>query len=145
MARPSLHIRLQLAIGDAPFEHPVLQASEPPEQAAAASWPSVTSRVAANGWRSVGPGPQHLALDAAGLPMDRIAAFCRKHRIRRLAPFRWALRDDFTQESHIDVLVEFEPGISVGWAFFRLNTDGFLSRCFRDRVLAEAKDLHVAA
>jgi predicted nucleotidyltransferase len=26
-----------------------------------------------------------------------------------------------------------------------LNTEGFLSRHFRDRVLAEAKDIHVAA
>jgi hypothetical protein len=100
-----------------------------------------------------------MALDAKGLPMDRIAGFCRKHRIRRLAIFGSALRDDFTPQSDIDVLVEFEPGVHVGWSFFAmqdelsailgrnvdLNTEGFLSRYFRDRVLAEAKDLYVAA
>jgi predicted nucleotidyltransferase len=91
--------------------------------------------------------------------MDRIGGFCRKHRIRRLAIFGSALRDDFTPQSDIDVLVEFEPEVRVGWSFFAmqdelsailgrnvdLNTEGFLSRYFRDRVLAEAKDLYVAA
>ena len=100
-----------------------------------------------------------MALDAAKLPMDRVAAFCRKHRIRRLAVFGSALRDDFTPQSDVDVLVEFEPGVRVGWAFFGmqdelseilgrnvdLNTEGFLSRYFRDQVLAEAKDVYVAA
>jgi predicted nucleotidyltransferase len=100
-----------------------------------------------------------MALDTARLPMDRIAAFCRRHRIRRLALFGSALRDDFKEDSDVDVLVEFEPGARVGWSFFRmqdelseilgrsvdLNTEGFLSRYFRDAVLAEARDLYVAA
>jgi hypothetical protein len=43
-----------------------------------------------------------------------IAAFCREHRIRRLALFRSALRDDFRPESDVDVLVEFEPGAAPG-------------------------------
>ncbi|MFI5402877.1 MAG: nucleotidyltransferase family protein [Planctomycetota bacterium] len=100
-----------------------------------------------------------MALDAQKLPMDRIAAFCRGHRIRRLAIFGSALRDDFTQESDEDVLVEFESGVRVGWSFFAmqdelseilgrkvdLNTEGYLSRYFRDRVMAEARDLYVAA
>jgi predicted nucleotidyltransferase len=100
-----------------------------------------------------------MPLDAKMLPMDRIGGFCRKHRIRRLAIFGSALRDDFTPQSDIDVLVEFEPGVRVGWSFFAmqdelsailgrnvdLHTEGFLSRYFRDRVLAEAKDLYVAA
>jgi predicted nucleotidyltransferase len=100
-----------------------------------------------------------MALDARTLPKDRITEFCRRHRIRRLAIFGSALRDDFTPQSDIDVLVEFQPGVRVGWSFFAmqdelsailsrnvdLNTEGFLSRYFRDRVLAEAKDLYVAA
>jgi predicted nucleotidyltransferase len=100
-----------------------------------------------------------MALDAAKLPRDRIAAFCRQHHVRRLALFGSALRDDFTSQSDVDVLVEFESGVRVGWSFFAmqdelseilgrkvdLNTEGFLSRYFRDRVLAEAKDLYVAA
>ncbi len=100
-----------------------------------------------------------MRLDMSLLPVDRIGRFCREHRIHRLALFGSALREDFTPESDLDVLVEFEPGTRVGWAFFGmqrelseilgrtvdLNTPGFLSDHFRDQVLAEAKDLYVAA
>ena len=100
-----------------------------------------------------------MRLDVSMLPVDRIERFCRKHRIRRLALFGSALREDFTSESDLDVLVEFERGTRVGWAFFGmqrelseilsrkvdLNTPGFLSGHFRDQVLAEAMDLYVAA
>ena len=100
-----------------------------------------------------------MRLDVSMLPVDRIERFCREHRIRRLALFGSALREDFTPESDLDVLVEFEPGTRVGWAFFGmqrelseilgrnvdLNTPRFLSDHFRDQVLAEAKDLYVAA
>jgi len=40
---------------------------------------------------------------------ELIAAFCRRHRIRKLSLFGSVLRDDFRPESDIDVLVEFEP------------------------------------
>jgi predicted nucleotidyltransferase len=40
---------------------------------------------------------------------DQIAQFCEKHHIRRLSIFGSALRDDFTTESDVDVLVEFDP------------------------------------
>ncbi len=43
------------------------------------------------------------------IPQAEINAFCRKHHITRLALFGSVLRDDFTDESDIDVLVEFEP------------------------------------
>ena len=45
---------------------------------------------------------------------EEIAAFCRLNRIRRLAFFGSVLRDDFTPESDVDMLVEFEPGARVG-------------------------------
>ncbi|MEJ2596781.1 MAG: nucleotidyltransferase family protein [Anaerolineales bacterium] len=48
------------------------------------------------------------------VPKEEIAAFCRRHRIRKLAFFGSVLRDDFTPESDVDVLVEFEPGARVG-------------------------------
>ena len=68
------------------------------------------------------------------------------------------LREDFTPESDVDVLVEFEPGIKVGLKFFAmeeelskvlgrkvdLNTPGFLSKYFRDQVLEKAEDQYVA-
>jgi predicted nucleotidyltransferase len=93
------------------------------------------------------------------LPQAEIEAFCRKHHIRRLVLFGSVLRDDFTDDSDVDVLVEFEPGHVPGLAFFRmqrelsallgrqvdLNTAGFLSPNFRDEVLAEAEDHYVAA
>ena len=48
------------------------------------------------------------------IPQKKIAEFCRRHHIRRLALFGSALRDDFTPDSDVDVLVEFEPGTRVG-------------------------------
>src|SRR5438876_8433695 len=41
---------------------------------------------------------------------SKIADFCRKHHIRRLAFFGSVLRDDFGPDSDVDVLVEFEAG-----------------------------------
>ncbi len=89
---------------------------------------------------------------------QQIAQFCRRHRIRRLALFGSVLRDDFGPDSDVDVLVEFEDGHVPGLAFFAmeaelskilgrkvdLNTPQFLSRHFRDDVLAEAEDQYAA-
>lgn len=85
------------------------------------------------------------------IPSEAIAAFCGRHHIRRLGLFGSVLRDDFTPDSDLDVLVEFEEGHTPGLAFFGmqeelsdllgrqvdLNTPGFLSRYFRDEVLRE--------
>lgn len=93
------------------------------------------------------------------IPKEKIAEFCRRNRIRRLAFFGSVLRDDFAPESDVDVLVEFEPGTRVGLRFFGmerelseilgrkvdLNTRGFLSKYFRDEVIAEAEVLYDAA
>jgi uncharacterized protein len=93
------------------------------------------------------------------LPRERIAQFCRRHHIRRLALYGSVLRDDFTPESDVDVLVEFEPGKTPGFAIVRmqdelsamlgrrvdLRTPNELSKYFRDEVLAEAEELYVAA
>jgi predicted nucleotidyltransferase len=80
----------------------------------------------------------------------RIAAFCHKHHIRRLALFGSTLHGDSMADSDLDVLVEFEPDHVHGLAFFAmeielselldhkvdLNAPGFLSPYFRDQVLA---------
>ena len=50
------------------------------------------------------------------VPRSKIAEFCRRHHIRRLALFGSVLRDDFSRDSDIDVLVEFEPGARTGLA-----------------------------
>ncbi len=41
---------------------------------------------------------------------DRIADFCRRWKVKELALFGSVLREDFTPQSDVDVLVEFEPG-----------------------------------
>ena len=46
---------------------------------------------------------------------DAHAAFGRKWRIRRLWLFGSVLRDDFTADSDVDVLYEFEPDAHIGW------------------------------
>ena len=57
---------------------------------------------------------------AIELPMEKVEAFCRRHAIRTLSLFGSVIRDDFTPESDVDVLVEFEPGTRVGFAFFAM-------------------------
>lgn len=102
--------------------------------------------------------PHEDTLELHGIVLSRswIAEFCRRHHVRRFALFGSILRDDFGPDSDIDVLVEFEPGKTPGFAFFGmqdelseklgrpvdLNTPGFLSRYFRDQVLAEALPLY---
>ncbi len=44
------------------------------------------------------------------LPMQEIAAFCRRWNISQLALFGSVLRDDFGPDSDIDVLATFAPG-----------------------------------
>ncbi len=89
----------------------------------------------------------------------RIAEFCQRHHVRKLALFGSVLRDDFGPASDVDVLVEFEPGHVPGFAFVEiqeelsailgrnvdLHTPGSLSRYFRDRVVREAQVQYVAA
>ncbi|MCH8180185.1 MAG: nucleotidyltransferase domain-containing protein, partial [Proteobacteria bacterium] len=50
-----------------------------------------------------------LVLERFKLSREQIEGFCRKHDIDRLALFGSVLRDDFTPDSDIDVLVEFDP------------------------------------
>ncbi len=88
------------------------------------------------------------------IPADEINSFCKRNHIRKLSFFGSVLRDDFKPTSDVDVLVEFEPGQTVG--FFRLaememelsgilgrkvdlRTPMELSRYFRQDVLDSAK------
>ncbi len=48
------------------------------------------------------------------VPDAALKQWCHRHAIRRMAFFGSVLRDDFTAQSDIDVLVEFEPGSRVG-------------------------------
>ncbi len=92
------------------------------------------------------------------IPQARIAEFCRKHHIRRLALFGSVLRADFMPQSDVDVLVEFVPGHTPGLSFFAmerelsgilgrkvdLNTPQFMSAYYRDAVVGEAEAFYVA-
>jgi len=90
---------------------------------------------------------------------QRLADFCRRHHIRRLALFGSVLREDFGPDRDIDILVEFDPGHVPGFALVNLedelsalvgrkvdlHTPGSLSKYFRDRVVREAQDQDVRA
>ena len=90
---------------------------------------------------------------------ERIAEFCRRNPIRRLAFFGSVLRDDFGPQSDVDVLAEFAPQAQVTLIDMvrmqdelseiigrrvDLRTKGFLSRYFREEVVAEAEVEFVA-
>ena len=88
------------------------------------------------------------------IPKRKIVKFCRKYHIRKLALFGSILRDDFGPDSDIDVLVEFEPGHTPGFAFITIQdelsqllggrevdlvTPKFLNYRIRERVEKEAR------
>lgn len=88
------------------------------------------------------------------IPSEQIGQFCRANHIRWLALFGSVLRDDFRDDSDVDVLVQFEPSHIPGlFGIARmerelskllngrkvdLRTPEDLSRYFRDDVLAAA-------
>lgn len=86
------------------------------------------------------------------LSSQQIKIFCQKHHIRQLSFFGSVVREDFSPQSDIDVLVEFEAGHIPGFNFFLieaelsqllgrkvdLQTLNFLGPEIRDSVLSEA-------
>ena len=95
------------------------------------------------------------------IPIDReaIAAFCCRNRIRKLSLFGSVLRDDFTDGSDVDVLVEFESGVFVGLDIIRMEEElsallggrrvdlvkeKYLNRRLRGRILASAEVQYAA-
>jgi len=90
------------------------------------------------------------------VPVDRqkLAEFCRRHHIRKLAFFGSILRADFRPDSDVDVLVVFEPGHAVGLRIIAMEeelsrmlgghkvdmvSEKYLNRRLRDRVLGSAE------
>jgi predicted nucleotidyltransferase len=102
-------------------------------------------------------------MSIAELPISfdqaELAAFCRQRGIRKLSFFGSVLREDFSPDSDVDVLVEFLPGQTPGLAFFGygdqlsklfgrkvdLSTSAFLSKHFRNDVLSEAVTIYEQA
>lgn len=95
-------------------------------------------------------------IEQIDIPTTEIEAFCRRWHIRKLSLFGSILGEDFRVDSDIDVLVEFEPEARIGLDFIQiqdelstlfgrnvdLNTSGFLSPYFRDKVLDSASVLY---
>jgi hypothetical protein len=95
---------------------------------------------------------------AFAVDSDAVAAFCRRHQIRRLGLFGSVLTPRFGPDSDVDVLVEFEPGHVPGFFGIArmeselsrildgrrvdLRTPEDLSRYFRQDVLARAEMLY---
>lgn len=52
-----------------------------------------------------------------------VSEYCRAHHIKRMAVFGSVLRPDFSEQSDIDILVEFEPGFTPGLKFFSLQDE----------------------
>ena len=93
------------------------------------------------------------------IPSEKVAAFCRVNHIRRLALFGSVLREDFRQDSDVDVLVEFDSDAEIGFlALGRMRRelsdllqrpvdpvlqDGLKPRV-RDTVVSSAKILYAA-
>jgi predicted nucleotidyltransferase len=94
------------------------------------------------------------------IPGERIAEFCKRNHIRKLSLFGSVLRDDFSSDSDIDFLVEFEPGKvpgliglsrmerelseTLGGRKVDLRTPQDLSKYFREEVLARAEVQYAA-
>lgn len=92
------------------------------------------------------------------LPRDGIADLCRRYRVRELSIFGSALRDDFRDDSDLDLLVEFEPNAKIGVELIdlQLALEDLLGRrvdlapkrglksLIRDSVLSSARVLYAA-
>ncbi len=93
------------------------------------------------------------------LPVEQIAALCRRYDVRELSVFGSFIRDDFREDSDIDLLVDFIPDAEIGFlALARMGRElsGLLNRRvdlvpktglkpkIRDEVLSCAKVLYAA-
>ena len=95
---------------------------------------------------------KHLAVAS-----EELALFCQQNQIRVLSLFGSAVTDKFTDQSDIDLLVEFEPDAKVGFlalarmqrelaAMFERPVDlvprNGLKSMIRSQVLAQAQDIY---
>ena len=88
---------------------------------------------------------------------ELIVEFCQKNQIRKFAFFGSVLRDDFSPESDVDVLIDLESNHSIGLMKMAhmenelsdligrkvdLRTPQDLSKYFRDKVVSEAEVIY---
>ncbi|MFO1430004.1 MAG: nucleotidyltransferase family protein [Candidatus Competibacteraceae bacterium] len=72
-----------------------------------------------------------MSTHSISIPHDELAKFCQRHYIRQLSLFGSILRDDFHEDSDVDVLVEFEEGHTPGLRIITLENE--LSQLFGGR------------
>ena len=90
---------------------------------------------------------------------DQLRGICQKRHIRKLSFFGSVLRDDFRDDSDVDLLVEFEPGHTPGWDIMDIEDElsellggrridivnpRYLNHRVRDRILDSAVVRHEA-
>ncbi len=92
------------------------------------------------------------------VPPAALSEICRRYGVRRLSIFGSSLKGTRRPDSDLDLIAEFQPGRTPGFAFVRLaeelsklfgtqvdlHTAGSLSRYFRGEVLSEARELYDA-
>ncbi len=94
------------------------------------------------------------------VPMEAVVELCRRQGIRELALFGSVLRDDFADQSDVDMLVEFEDEFRHSmFSFFGIEQEltgligrqvdlvekGALHPIIKDEVLASRRIVYVAA
>ena len=69
---------------------------------------------------------------AVTIPEDDIAKFCQRWKVEQFYLFGSVLRDDFTNDSDIDVMVQFFPDARIGWDIVTMEEE--LEAIFNRRV-----------
>jgi predicted nucleotidyltransferase len=90
---------------------------------------------------------------------ENLAAFCQRYQVRRMSLFGSVLREDFQEESDVDVLVQFDPDARVSFmtlgkmrreltAIFQRPVDVIpqdgLKPVIREQVLSSAYEVYAA-
>ncbi len=116
----------------------------PPPVVAAASDTVLLAELGRRLARAGAPGEGAPSVGTLPVAVDRVrlAQLAQRYGVRELSLFGSVLRADFTPDSDIDVLVEFEPGRTPGLAFVSLAEE--LSALFGGRRvdLVTTKSLH---
>ena len=71
-------------------------------------------------------------LFAVEIPYEEIAKFCQRWKVEKFYLFGSVLRDDFTNDSDIDVMVQFFPDARIGWEIVTMSEE--LEAIFNRRV-----------
>ncbi|HEX5165914.1 MAG TPA: nucleotidyltransferase domain-containing protein [Thermomicrobiales bacterium] len=74
----------------------------------------------------------------------QLAAICNRYHVRELALYGSVLREDFRDDSDIDVLVEFEPDASIGFSDLIGLQQDLADTVGREVDLVERRSLHPA-